>query len=460
MTGDVLIVDDERDICDLVSGILSDAGYATRMASDSDTALNEIAQRCPSLVLLDIWLQGSRLDGLEVLELLKERLPNLPVVIISGHGNLETAVSAIKIGAYDYIEKPFESDRLLLVTQRAIENSKLRQENSELRRKSGGYDLVGGSVAVQKLRGAIGKIGPTNSRVLITGPSGSGKELVARALHENSERAPAPFVAINAAILEPENMEPVLFGRMEDGDVAPGLLEQAHGGTLYIDEVGEMPLDTQGKILRVLTEQKFVRLGGGPNVSVDIRVMSSSSRDLNGRIGKGLFREDLYHRLNVVPLEVPSLAQRREDIGELVDYFINYLVHSSGFAPKKMAADALAVMQSHAWPGNVRQLRNCVENMLISAADSEQDTITADMLPADILSATKLNVEETDGTHVMTLQLREAREIFEKQYLLAQIDRFGGNISKTAEFVGMERSALHRKLKSLGVNPAKRLKTA
>ena len=460
MTGDVLIVDDERDICELVSGILTDSGYATRTASDSDTALNEIAKRCPSLVLLDIWLQGSRLDGLEVLKLLKERLPNLPVVIISGHGNLETAVSAIKIGAYDYIEKPFKSDRLLLVIQRAIENSKLKRENSELRRKTGQYELIGDSIVVQKLRSSINKIGPTNSRVLITGPSGSGKELVARALHKNSERASASFVAINAAILEPENMEYVLFGRIEDGNVMPGLLEQAHGGSLYIDEVGEMPLDTQGKILRVLTEQKFVRIGGGPNVSVDIRVMSSSSRDLTNHIAKGLFREDLYHRLNVVPIEVPSLAQRREDIGMLVDNFVDYLVNSSCFPPRKIAPDALAVMQSHAWPGNVRQLRNCVENMLISAADSEHDTITADMLPADILSATKLNIEESDSTHIMTLQLREAREIFEKQYLLAQIDRFGGNISKTAEFVGMERSALHRKLKTLGVNPTKHLKPA
>jgi two-component system nitrogen regulation response regulator NtrX len=329
-----------------------------------------------------------------------------------------------------------------------------------LRRKTGQYELIGDSIAVQKLRSSINKIGPTNSRVLITGPSGSGKELVARALHKNSERASASFVVINAAILEPENMEYVLFGRIEDGDVMPGLLEQAHGGSLYIDEVGEMPLDTQGKILRVLTEQKFVRIGGGPNVSVDIRVMSSSSRDLTNHIAKGLFREDLYHRLNVVPIEVPSLAQRREDIGMLVDIFVDYLVNSSGFAPRKIAPDALAVMQSHAWPGNVRQLRNCVENMLISAADSEHDTITADMLPADILSATKLNIEESDSTHIMTLQLREAREIFEKQYLLAQIDRFGGNISKTAEFVGMERSALHRKLKTLGVNPTKHLKPA
>lgn len=458
MTGDVLIVDDEHDICELVSGILSDNGYKTRTASDSDTALNEIAKRCPSLLLLDIWLQGSRLDGLEMLKLLQERLPNLPVVIISGHGNVETAVSAIKLGAYDYIEKPFKSDRLQLIVQRAIENSKLKRENFELRRKSGQYDLVGNSASIQKLQASIEKIGPTNSRVLISGPAGSGKELVARQLHLNSDRANQPFIAVNAAILESENMEHVLFGRIEGGDIIPGLLEQAHGGSLYLDEVGEMPLDTQSKILRVLTDQEFVRLGGGPKVWVDVRVLSSSSRDLTGYISKGLFREDLYHRLNVVPLKVPSLNERREDIGMLIDYFIDHLVQTSGLTPRKIASDALAVMQSHIWPGNVRQLRNCVENMLIAAADSEHDTITADMLPSDILSATKLSIEDDENTHIMTLPLREAREIFEKEYLVAQIDRFGGNISRTAEFVGMERSALHRKLKTLGLNPSKRLR--
>lgn len=458
MTADVLIVDDERDIRDLVSGILDDAGYSTRVAANSDAALNEIANRCPSLVVLDIWLKDSRLDGLEILKLLKERLPDLPIVIISGHGNIETAVTAIKIGAYDYIEKPFNAERLSLVVKRAIEASKLQRENTELRRKSGRFELIGKTQIMEKLRHSIKKIGQTNSRVLITGPSGAGKELTARALHQHSSRAAQPFIVVNAAILEPENMEYVLFGRNEDGNVYPGLLEQAHGGSLYLDEISEMPLDTQSKILRVLVDQRFVRLGGGPDVQVDVRIISSTSHNLERCIAEGRFREDLYHRLKVVPLVVPPLSERREDISLLIDHFVNHLAESSGLIPKEIAADARTVMQSHEWPGNVRQLRNCVEYMLITAADGKHDVITADLLPSDIVSATKLSVEENDKANMLTMPLREAREVFEKEYLLAQIERFGGNISRTAEFVGMERSALHRKLKMLGLNTSKKVK--
>ncbi|MGC6471800.1 MAG: sigma-54-dependent transcriptional regulator [Parvibaculales bacterium] len=459
MTADVLIVDDEKDIRDLVAGILQDDGYATRTAENSTEALDEIAKRCPSLVVLDIWLKNSEMDGLEILSELQSRFPELPVIMISGHGNIDTAVSAIKIGAYDYIEKPFNSDRLLLVVKRAMETFSLRRENSELQRKTWQFDLIGNTPIIEKLRLTIEKTAPTNSRVFITGPAGSGKELVARMIHRQSTRAAQPFVAVNAAILEPENMEYVLFGQVENGDVYPGLLEKAHGGSLYIDEIGEMPIDTQNKILRVLTDQEFIRLGGGPNVKVDVRIITGSSQNMDTLISEGLFREDLYHRLNVVPISVPSLSERREDIKLLINYFVDYLTETSGLLPKEISKEVRTVLETHDWPGNVRQLRNCIEYILISAADSQSEVITMEMLPSDIISGTKLPIEKSN-TNLMTLPLRDAREVFEREYLLAQISRFGGNISRTAQFVGMERSALHRKLKTLGVNSGKRVSTA
>lgn len=459
MTADVLIVDDEKDIRELVAGILQDDGYATRTAENSAEALAEIAKRCPSLVVLDIWLKNSDMDGLEILTELQDRFPELPVIMISGHGNIDTAVSAIKIGAYDYIEKPFNSDRLLLVVKRAMETFSLRRENSELQRKTWQFDLVGNTPIIDKLRQTIEKTAPTNSRVFITGPAGSGKELVARMIHRQSNRAAQPFIAVNAAILEPENMEYVLFGQVDNEDVYPGLLEKAHGGSLYIDEIGEMPIDTQNKILRVLTDQEFIRLGGGPNVKVDVRVITGSSQNMNTLISEGLFREDLYHRLNVVPITVPSLSERREDIKLLINYFVDYLTETSGLVPKEISKEVRTVLETHDWPGNVRQLRNCIEYILISAADSQSEVITLEMLPSDIISGTKLPIEKSN-TNLMTMPLRDAREVFEREYLLAQISRFGGNISRTAQFVGMERSALHRKLKTLGVNSGKKVSTA
>lgn len=459
MTSDILIVDDERDIRDLVSGVLVDEGYTARTAENSDNTLEEISNRCPSLVILDIWLKNSKLDGLEILQELQKQHPELPVIIISGHGNIETAVTAIKIGAYDYIEKPFTADRLLHITKRAIEASKLKRENSELRRKTWQFQLIGKTQSIEKLRATVEKVAQTNSRVMISGPAGSGKELVARMVHHKSPRDSQPFVAINAAILEPNNMEHVLFGYIEDGQVFPGLLEKAHGGSLYLDEVCEMPLDTQSKILRVLTDQEFVRLGGGPTVQVDVRIISGSSKNIEKLIAEGLFREDLYHRLNVVPIIVPSLADRREDIPLLIDYFVDYLADTSGLLPKEMSSEVRSVLEIHSWPGNVRQLRNCIEYILISAGDSQSEVITFDMLPSDLVDGARLNVEASNS-NLMTMPLREAREVFEREYLIAQIDRFGGNISRTAEFVGMERSALHRKLKSLGVNPASKMQTA
>jgi two-component system nitrogen regulation response regulator NtrX len=453
MASDILIVDDEADIRDLVSGILEDEGHGTRVAKDSDEALEALEERRPSLVILDIWLQGSNLDGLEVLDAIKKSHPDMPVVIISGHGNIETAVAAIKRGAYDYIEKPFKADRLVLITTRALEASKLRRENRELKERSTqSSEMIGKSVAMSQLRQSIDKVAPTNSRVMIAGSSGTGKELAARVLHDNSERAGGPFVVLNAAAMAPDRMEVELFGTEETGGPRKvGALEEAHGGTLYIDEVADMPVETQGKILRVLVEQKFQRVGGGPMVSVDVRIISSTSRDLQREMSAGAFREDLFHRLSVVPIGVPSLAERREDIPELVRYFVNQLALASGLQPRRIGDDAIAVLQSHDWPGNVRQLRNNVERLLILSGGDPDTIITADMLPDEIGTAVPLSPNGSGGEHLMSLPLRDAREIFERDYLIAQINRFGGNISRTAEFVGMERSALHRKLRMLGV---------
>lgn len=459
MASDILIVDDEADIRELVSGILEDEGHKTRLAKDSDEALHAIEERRPSLVILDIWLQGSKLDGLEVLARVKKQHPELPIVIISGHGNIETAVTAIKRGAYDYIEKPFKADRLVVVTTRALEASKLRRENKELKERSAySSELIGKSSVLNHLRQAISKVAPTNSRIMITGPQGSGKELAARYLHACSHRANGPFVAVNAAAMAADRVEVEFFGVEETGQTARkvGALEEAHNGTLYIDEIADMPLDTQSKLLRVLVEQKFQRVGGGPKVSVDVRIVSSTSRDLEREMAAGRFRQDLYHRLNVVPLRVPALIERREDIPELVEHFVRQISISSGLPPRVIGDDAMALLQSHEWPGNVRQLRNIIERVMIMTTGDPDTVITADMLPDDIGANFPLSTNGSGGEHLMSLPLRDAREIFEREYLMAQINRFGGNISRTAEFVGMERSALHRKLRALGVNSSER----
>ncbi|MCY6380742.1 sigma-54-dependent transcriptional regulator [Hoeflea prorocentri] len=454
MASDILVVDDEEDIRELVSGILSDEGHETRTAGDSESALLSIAERVPRLVFLDIWLQGSKLDGLALLDEIKTRHPQLPVVMISGHGNIETAVSAIRRGAYDFIEKPFKADRLVLVAERALETSNLKREVDELKRRSGDpMDLTGTSVAISQLRQLIEKVAPTNSRVMILGPSGAGKELVARLIHGQSTRKDGPFVALNAAAITPDRMEVALFGtEAANGQERKiGALEEAHGGILYLDEIADMPKGTQNKILRVLVDQQFERVGGSKRVRVDIRVISSTSRNLEHLISEGNFREDLYHRLAVVPVRVPSLAERREDIPFLVDQFMKQISEHVGINARPIGDDAMAVLQAHDWPGNIRQLRNNIERlMILTRGDSSSAPISADMLPKEIGEMLP-NVGNEDQSHVMTLPLREARELFEREYLVAQINRFGGNISKTAEFVGMERSALHRKLKTLGL---------
>jgi two-component system nitrogen regulation response regulator NtrX len=457
MTADILIVDDEADIRELVSGILQDEGYSTRQARDSEEAFQAIEQRRPSMIVLDIWLQGSRLDGLEVLGLIKRQHPDLPIVIISGHGTIETAVTAIQRGAYDYIEKPFKSDRLLLVTQRALEATQLKRENRELRERSTlSGEMIGKSAAINQLRAAIDRVAPTNSRVMIRGAPGTGKELAARVLHQKSNRANGAFIVLNAAVMTPDAVELELFGTEDrlGGPRKVGALESAHGGTLYIDEVADMPLQTQSKVLRVLVEQKFLRVGGNNKVEVDVRIISSTSKELEREMVEGRFREELFHRLAVVPIKVPALVERRDDIPLLVDYFVRQIAASSGLPPRPIGEDAIAVLQAHDWPGNVRQLRNNVERLLILSGGEPGSVITADMLPEEIGS--NMPFASGGSEHLMSMPLREAREIFEREYLVAQISRFGGNISKTAEFVGMERSALHRKLRTLGVNSSDR----
>jgi two-component system nitrogen regulation response regulator NtrX len=454
MASDILIVDDEADIRDLVAGILDDEGFTTRTARDSDSALAEIGNRRPSLVFLDIWLQGSKLDGLQLLEQVKRDHADLPVVMISGHGNIETAVAAIKRGAYDFIEKPFKSDRLILVATRALETSRLKREVKELKQLAPTASVMTGrSACMNQLRQTIDRAAKANSRILIVGPSGSGKELAARTLHNASSRADGPFVVINAAAIIPERMEVELFGVEPNGEQArkTGALEEAHGGTLFIDEIGDMPRETQNKILRVLVEQTFQRQGGTAKVSVDVRIVSSTARNLEEEIAGGHFREDLYHRLSVVPIRVPPLSERREDIPELIDYFMDQISAATGLPKRQIGQDAMAVLQSHVWPGNVRQLRNNVERVMILAGGGPEVIITADMLPQDVGSMVPAMPTSNNGEHIMGLPLREAREVFERDYLMAQISRFSGNISRTAEFVGMERSALHRKLKALGV---------
>ncbi|HJO66350.1 nitrogen assimilation response regulator NtrX [Sphingomonas sanguinis] len=453
MALDILVVDDELDIRELVAGVLEDEGYDARVAADSDAALEAVAVRRPSLVLLDVWLQGSKLDGLELLDEIKRRDPSIPVLVISGHGNLDTAVAAIRKGAADFIEKPFEAERLLLMVGRATETERLRRENASLRASAGREtDLTGSSSAINGIRATLKRVAATGSRVLIMGAAGVGKEVAARLLHGWSNRADAPFVVVSAARMTPERVEEELFGVEEGGDlVRTGLLEQAHGGTLFLDEIADMPIATQARILRVLTDQSFTRVGGTRVVKVDVRVVSATARDLTQEIAEGRFREDLYYRLNVVPVTIPSLAERREDIPPLVEHFMAHYATERRVRTPEIAPDAMVAMQSYDWPGNVRQLRNVVERTIILAPGDRVGRIDLDLLPAEVLGE-GADMGGSGATAIMGAPLREARESWEREYLRVQIRRFSGNISRTASFIGMERSALHRKLKLLGIS--------
>ncbi len=448
---DILIIDDERDIRELVGDILRDEGYSTRLAANSDECMAAINNEPPALMILDIWLKDSRMDGIDILTKVKRDNPDIPIVIISGHGNIEIAVAAIKQGAYDFIEKPFNIDQLLVVIRRAMEASRLRRENQALRRRDvSSAKMIGSSAAFRSLKSQLDKITKSNGRVMLTGAAGSGKEVAARYIHLNSERASGPFVTVNSASIAPDRMEDVLFGREDpERGVELGLLEQAHGGVLYFDEVADMPPGTQSKILRVLVDQSFVRVGGADKVRVDIRVISSTNRNLQAEIDAGNFRQELYHRLNVVPISVPSLDERREDIPELAAHFIDEFNRSQGLPRRALSDEAIALMQTMLWPGNVRQLKNVIERVLILGDGA--GPIEAHELPASSDAPRNEDGRVVLSGGLATLPLREARELFEREYLLTQINRFGGNISRTASFVGMERSALHRKLKSLGV---------
>jgi two-component system nitrogen regulation response regulator NtrX len=451
---DILIVDDEADIRAAISGILGDEGYETRVAHDSDTALAALAERRPSLMVLDVWLQGSRLDGIELLDEVKQRDPTLPVVVISGHGNIETAVAAIKRGAYDFLEKPFRAEQLLLVVQRATETERLKREFEALKERVGvENELTGSSPQINTVRATLKRVAATGSRVLITGAAGSGKEVAGRLLHQWSPRAGSPFVVVSAARMTPERVEEALFGVEENGHlVRSGLFEQAHGGTMFLDDVADMPMPTQAKILRVLTEQVFQRVGGSRWVRVDVRVISATSRDLIAETAAGRFREDLYYRLNVVPVRLPSLAERREDVAELVQYFVARYAAERRVSPPRLTEDAIAALQTYDWPGNVRQLRNVVERTMILAPGDANGAIDVSMLPSEVTAEPARLVPGQAAKSIMGTPLREAREAFEREYLRAQIRRFSGNISRTASFIGMERSALHRKLKALGLS--------
>ncbi|AYN86828.1 response regulator [Commensalibacter melissae] len=456
MTHEILIVDDEPDIRLLIEGILQDEGYETRLAGDADSAIKAFHARRPSLVILDIWLQGSKMDGLEILKLIQNEKPAVPTIMISGHGTIETAVSALQHGAYDFIEKPFKTDHLLVVVRRALEAAKLARENEELRFRSG-YEvkLNGQSQTINSVKSQIERVAPTNSRVLIYGAPGTGKEVAARAIHKLSKRAEGPFFVLNCATLSPTRFEEELFGiegnTQNNLQRRTGVLEKAHGGTLVLDEVADMPLETQGKIVRALQDQTFQRVGGSSRVKVDVRVIAITNRDLNQEIANGRFRKDLYYRLAVVPLKIPSLKERREDIPELATFFLKHYSELTGVPVIELSADALTTLQTYEWPGNVRELRNLMERLLIMMPGNVNEAIRTDMLPSNVGQNAPGLLKIDTQTDIISLPLREARDIFETQYLQAQLMRFGGNISRTAGFVGMERSALHRKLKQLGV---------
>jgi two-component system nitrogen regulation response regulator NtrX len=457
MSQDILIVDDEPDIRDLLSGILSDEGFRTRVAATGEQALEEISLRQPHLLILDVWLGDPQYDGLKILGLIKNTNPDLPILMISGHGTVETAVNAIKLGAYDFIEKPFKTDRLLLIISRALEAANLKKENRQLKERALPPQMIGSSFAIQSVRKTIDKVATANSRILMTGPVGVGKELAACEIHTKSKRASGPFLVLHCLTSSEDFLDEFLFGTEANAATSRklGLLELAHGGTLFLEEVTSLSLETQSKLVRFLHEQSFVRRGGSQKVAVDVRILAATQQDIKAYIEKGLFREDLYYRLNVVTLPLPSLKDRLEDIPDLVTYFVDQLSKQAGVPKRQFADSTLALMKTYQWPGNVHELRNVVERALILAPAANDAVVTPDELPPEVRGEDLASLTSPNAPDFLSMSLREAREYFEREYLLAQVQKFAGNISRTATFIGMERSALHRKLRQLQVERQK-----
>ena len=461
MALDVLVIDDEVDIRDLISEILKDEGFTPQVAANSAQAFEQIDKKVPSAIILDVWLQDSELDGLGIFEIVKERYPTLPVIVISGHGTIETAVLAIKMGAYDYLEKPFTHEKLVVMLKRACESARLKRENQDLKmRVIDKTDLVGSSPVISKLKSDISKVAPTSGRVMITGPAGSGKELTARLIHKKSKRSNGPFIVFSPTGLTTEKIQQELFGEPEKQDSSGAftkrlsVLEAANHGTLYIDEATDLPISVQAKLLRFLQDQSFERIGSNLSVKLDLLLITSTTINIHIIVLLGKFCLDLYYSLNVLPIDVSSLDERREDIPLLACYFVKQLAKYSGLKERELSEDTIASLQAYDWPGNIRQLRNVVEWTLIMNPinSDESPVIRPDMLPSEILNNGVTIARPDTNIDMISMPLREAREVFERQYLSAQMSRFNNNISKTSTFVGMERSALHRKLKLLNIH--------
>jgi len=450
MTNEILVIDDNSDIRQLISGILKDKGFVVREAANFDQAMLEINKKLPDVAIIDVKLDKGDNDGIELLVHLKKIDEDVPVIMISGHANVQMAVDSLKLGAFEFIQKPFSSERLVNFANRAAENINLKKEKRILENKLfNSYEIIGQNQTIEKIRNLIVKLSSTESRIFISGPAGSGKELVARQIHKKSSRSKKPFVVVNGALLDPHRYELELFGSESKNEIINyGFFEKAKDGTLLIDEISEIPLETQAKILRVLIDQKFKRVNGSKEINVSVRIISTSSKNIREEIDKGNFREDLYHRLNVVPILIPPLKDRLEDIPLLLEYFSKKIAELNGINHTKFDTNH-DLFYKYKWPGNVRELRNLVERISILSINENSNNVS--QLVQDSLSQKNINSNVNDNDNVLSYPLKEAREKFEKNYLSSQLKKHKGNISKTAEFVGMERSALHRKLKSLGI---------
>ena len=452
MKNNILVVDDEEDIRLSIAGLLEDEDYEVRVAKNSDEALDAISKRVPDLVLLDIWLENSNLDGLDLLNEIHSKFISVPCIMISGHGNIDIAVNAIRSGASDFIEKPFESERLLITLERVLELSKLKKEHKELWVRAGGdLELVGESSVIKKIKNLIPKIAPTGSRVFINGDFGTGKETLARLIHHNSNRSSGSFILLNTKILSTDMLEEELFGEEDNlGRVIKiGIFEQANNGTLFIDEVSDLTMEAQVFFVKALQDNTIRRKNGSTRINVDVRVISSTSVQINEKIKNKEFSEDLYYRLNVIPIEMPALSNRKEDIPVLINYFLNKASNFSGRNKLTIDKQSLSSLQVFEWEGNVSQLKNAIERILIMIDDTSINEITYDMLPKDLLNIEKKKDDDYNRDYLYSLNLKNARIIFEHDYIIKNLDRFNGNVTKTADFIGMERSAFHRKLNTL-----------